>query len=110
MKLIDTTALEATLAEFARVRDWDRYHTPRNIILALTGEVGELAEIFQWMNEADSERIMQSDKAEHVRQEVADVLLYLVRLAMVLDIDLDAAVHSKIALNALKYPATHNPD
>lgn len=105
-RLIDTAALEERLAAFAAERDWDRFHTPRNLILALTGEVGELAEIFQWRGDADSEAIMASDKAEHVRQEVADVFLYLMRLAMVLGIDLDAAVRDKIALNALKYPPT----
>lgn len=104
MKLIDTTALEARLADFARERDWDRFHNPRNLILALTGEVGELAEIFQWLTDAQAEAIMQGDEAEHVRQEVADVLLYLMRLAMVLKIDVDAAVRDKIALNAKKYP------
>ncbi|HEX5125910.1 MAG TPA: nucleotide pyrophosphohydrolase [Rhodocyclaceae bacterium] len=104
MKLIDTRALESTLAEFALRRNWDRFHTPRNLLLALTGEVGELAEIFQWLRDDEAECIMRSDKAEHVKQEIADVLLYLVRLAMVLEIDLDTAVRDKIALNALKYP------
>ncbi len=104
MKLIDTAALEARLADFARERDWDRFHNPRNLILALTGEVGELAEIFQWLTDAQAEAIMQGDEAEHVRQELADVLLYLMRLAMVLKIDVDAAVRDKIALNAKKYP------
>lgn len=103
-RLLDTRALETRLAEFARERDWDRFHTPRNIILALTGEVGELAEIFQWLNDAQAEEIMASDKAEHVRQEIADVLLYLTRLAMILGVDLDEAVRSKIKLNAQKYP------
>lgn len=105
-KLLDTSALEVKLAEFALERDWDRFHTPRNLILALTGEVGELAEIFQWRSDAESDAIMASDKAEHVRQEVADVFLYLMRLAMVLGIDLDSAVRDKIALNARKYPPT----
>lgn len=104
MPLIDTTALQQTLAEFSGQRDWDRFHTPRNLLLALTGEVGELAEIFQWMSDAEAEAVMRTGKAEHVRQEVADVLLYLVRLAMVLEIDLDQAVRDKIALNAIKYP------
>jgi NTP pyrophosphatase (non-canonical NTP hydrolase) len=103
-KLLETTALEAALQEFARQRDWDQFHTPRNLILALTGEVGELAEIFQWLTDVQAEQIMHSDKAEHVRQEVSDVLLYLMRLVMVLGIDIDAAVKSKIALNAIKYP------
>jgi NTP pyrophosphatase (non-canonical NTP hydrolase) len=105
MKLIDTAALETTLSEFSRARDWEPFHTPRNLILALMGEVGELAEIFQWLGEEEAMRIMHSDAAEHVRQEVADVFLYLMRLAMVLGIDLDAAVRDKIALNAKKYPA-----
>lgn len=104
MPLIDTTALQQTLTEFSGQRDWDRFHTPRNLLLALTGEVGELAEIFQWMSDAEAEAVMRTGKAEHVRQEVADVLLYLVRLAMVLEIDLDQAVRDKIALNAIKYP------
>jgi NTP pyrophosphatase (non-canonical NTP hydrolase) len=105
-QLIQTAKLEETLAEFARVRDWDRFHTPRNLLLALTGEVGELVEIFQWLTDAQAESIMSSDKAEHVRQEVADVFLYLMRLAMVLGIDLNAAVQAKIAMNAQKYPAS----
>ena len=103
-RLLDTEKLEAVLAEFARARDWDQFHNPRNLILALTGEVGELAEIFQWQTDAEAAAIMTTDHAEHVRQEVADVFLYLMRLAMVLGIDLDAAVRAKIALNAQKYP------
>lgn len=105
-KLLETAALEAALQEFADQRDWDQFHTPRNLILALTGEVGELAEIFQWLTDEQAEQIMHSDKAEHVRQEVSDVLLYLMRLVMVLGIDINAAVASKIALNAVKYPPT----
>ncbi|MBT3066672.1 nucleotide pyrophosphohydrolase [Rhodoferax sp. U11-2br] len=105
-KLLETAALEAALQEFADQRDWDQFHTPRNLILALTGEVGELAEIFQWLTDEQAEQIMQTDKAEHVRQEVSDVLLYLMRLVMVLGIDINAAVTSKIALNAVKYPPT----
>lgn len=108
MKLIETKALEQVLAEFARQRDWDPFHNPRNLILALTGEVGELAEIFQWLKDAEAEQVMAGSQAEHVRQEVADVFLYLMRLAMVLGIDLDAAVRDKIALNAKKYPPLHD--
>ena len=106
-KLIDTTNLESVLHEFARQRDWEPFHTPRNLILALTGEVGELSEIFQWMTDAQAAEIMQTDKAAHVKQEIADVLLYLMRLAMVLKIDVDEAVKGKISLNAVKYPPLH---
>lgn len=109
-RLIDTRALEAALAEFARERDWDRFHNPRNLLLALTGEVGELAEIFQWKTDAEAEGVMSTNEAEHVRQEVADVLLYLVRIAMVLGIDIDAAVRDKIAMNARKYPPLPSAD
>lgn len=108
-RLMDTSALEAALHAFADERDWHRFHTPRSLILALTGEVGELAEIFQWLGDEDAAAIMQTDKAEHVKQEIADVLLYLMRLAMVLGVDLDAAVRQKIALNAMKYPASERP-
>jgi len=103
-RLLDSSALETRLAAFASERDWDRFHTPRNLILALTGEVGELSEIFQWLSDTQAETIMHTDQAEHVRQEVADVFLYLMRLSMVLGIDLDQAVRDKIALNAIKYP------
>ena len=104
-RLLHTAQLEKVLAAFASARDWDRFHNPRNLLLALTGEVGELAEIFQWKTDAEAETIMATDEAEHVRQEVADVFLYLMRLAMVLGIDLDAAVRNKIEMNARKYPA-----
>lgn len=103
-RLLETARLEDVLAKFAAERDWDRFHTPRNLLLALTGEVGELTEIFQWLTDGEAEAIMQSEKAEHVRQEISDVFLYLMRLTMVLGIDLDAAVQAKIKLNALKYP------
>ena len=64
-RLIDTARLEAVLAEFARARDWDQYHTPRNLLLALTGEVGELAEIFQWQTDAQAEK--QGHQRRHRR-------------------------------------------
>jgi dCTP diphosphatase len=103
-RLIDTTALEAALHDFAEERDWHRFHTPRSLILALTGEVGELAEIFQWKTDGEAASVMQTDEALHVQQEIADVLLYVMRLAMVLGIDIDDAVRKKIQLNAIKYP------
>ena len=93
-------------AAFARKRDWDQFHTPRNVLLALVGEVGELAEIFQWKGDVarglpaftDAEKV-------HVGEELSDVLVYLVRLADVCGVDLDAAVTRKMDRNAEKYPA-----
>lgn len=105
MKLIETAALEAALAEFAQARDWGRFHSPKNLAMALSVEVAELVEIFQWRTEAESNAVMESGEARHVEQELADVALYLVRLCSVLGVDLDAAIAAKLKLNALKYPA-----
>lgn len=103
--LLDTKALETVLQEFADARDWQQFHSPKNLAMALTGEVGELVEIFQWRSEEASWQVAQMpETAEHVRQELADVALYLIRLASVLEIDLNAAIQDKLALNAKKYP------
>jgi NTP pyrophosphatase (non-canonical NTP hydrolase) len=96
--------LAARLAEFARERDWDQFHSPKNLAMALAGEAGELLEHFQWLTEAQS-RELTAETRDAVALELADVLLYLVRLADQLGIDLDAAARRKIELNAQKYPA-----
>lgn len=95
--------LAARLAEFAHERDWDQFHAPKNLAMALAGEVGELLEHFQWLTEEQS-RALPPDSKDAVALELADVLLYLVRLADKLDVDLAAAAERKIALNAAKYP------
>ena len=105
-QLLNTTNLEAALAQFATDRDWEQFHSPKNLVMALTGEVGELNEIFQWMTEEQSRSAAQNLKTQQqVRDELADVTLYLVRLASVLGVDLNDAVTSKLKLNAKKYPA-----
>ncbi|KAK7292186.1 hypothetical protein RIF29_07949 [Crotalaria pallida] len=107
--------LSRRLAEFAEVRGWDQYHSPRNLLLALVGEVGELSEIFQWKGEvAKGLPNWSCDDKEHLEEELSDVLLYLVRLADVCGLDLGQAALTKIVKNAKKYPATtvitdHNP-
>ena len=104
-RLIDTAALETALHEFADQRDWHGFHSPKNLAMALTGEVGELVEIFQWLTEEQSKGVARHPAtSEAVRDELADVLLYLVRLASVLEVDLNAAVVAKLAKNAKKYP------
>ena len=103
--LIDMTRLEQALAEFSRKRDWDQFHTPKNLVMVLTGEVGELNEIFQWMTDGEAREAGRAPAtAEHVGEELADVLLYLVRLSSVLGVNLNDAVVDKLAKNALKYP------
>ena len=105
-RLVDVQGLAQALAEFARERDWDQFHSPKNLVMALTGEVGELSEVFQWMTEEASTSAATDPKtAQAVRDEMADVLLYLVRLADVLGVDLNAAVQAKLRTNATKYPA-----
>jgi dCTP diphosphatase len=92
--------------EFAEERDWHQYHTPRNLMLALTGEVGELAEIFQWKGELEPGLPEFSDEERvHLSEELADVLMYLVRLADRSGVDLAKAVVDKMEKNKKKYPA-----
>lgn len=104
--LVDVSALTEELRAFADERDWSQFHSPKNLAMALTGEVGELVEIFQWMSEADSRRAAEEPaRAQAIGEEMADVLFYLVRMADMLGIDLNTAAQAKLALNARKYPA-----
>lgn len=96
--------LREALREFAAERDWARFHSPKNLVMALSGEAGELIEHFQWLTEEASRSLTPEQLAE-VELEMADVLLYLVRLADVLGVDLAAAALRKIRLNAERYPA-----
>jgi len=96
--------LTGALRAFAAERDWEVYHTPKNLAMALTGEAGELAAEFQWLTDPES-RDLDPARLERVRQEAADVLLYLVRLADQLHFDLVEAASDKMAINARRYPA-----
>jgi NTP pyrophosphatase (non-canonical NTP hydrolase) len=108
-QLIDTTNLAQALEKFATERNWSQFHSPKNHVMALTGEVGELSEIFQWMSEADSMKAGQNPAtAQDVKDELADVLLYLVRIASVLNVDLNEAVAHKIKANEQKYPVANS--
>jgi NTP pyrophosphatase (non-canonical NTP hydrolase) len=105
-RLVEVKALDAALQRFTRARHWEQYHSPKNLAMALTGEVGELVEIFQWLTEEQSRSVAQNpETAEAVRDELADVLIYLVELASALGVDLNEAVNAKLVKNALKYPA-----
>lgn len=95
--------LRDALREFAAERDWDQFHTPRNLATALAVEAAELLEPFQWLTDAQASNLPPDTRAA-VEQELADVLLYLVRLADRLGVDLEQAAIAKIARNAVKYP------
>jgi NTP pyrophosphatase (non-canonical NTP hydrolase) len=100
----DLARLRALVREFVDERDWDQFHSPKNLAAALTVEAAELLEHFQWLRDGRPEEL-GPDKLVQVRHEMADVLVYLVRLADKLDVDLLAAVQEKMVLNRAKYPA-----
>ena len=92
------------LREFAAERDWDQFHSPKNLAMALIVEAAELVEHFQWLTEEQSQTL-PPDKLAEVAQEIADIQIYLIRLADKLGVDMEKAVNAKIELNAQKYPA-----
>jgi dCTP diphosphatase len=99
-------ALQSEFREFADRREWGEFHTSKNLVMALVGEVGELVEIFQWLTPEQSADVMSSEQnGDHVREELADVFGYLIRLSDVLNVDLVAALEEKIRANESKYPA-----
>jgi NTP pyrophosphatase (non-canonical NTP hydrolase) len=106
MTLDQIGALQHRLRVFARARDWEQFHTPKNLTMALSGEVGELTSLFQWLTAEESEGVLgTNDLAGRVVDEVADVAIYLLRLADVLDIDLGSVIKNKIDRNEARYPA-----
>jgi dCTP diphosphatase len=101
---VDLEQLGHQVAAFAQDRDWDQFHSVRNLILALVGEVGELAEIVQWTSDDKINELLKSGGRERLAQELADVLIYLVRVADKSGVDLAKAVSDKLAENDTKYP------
>lgn len=98
--------LQQRLRVFAADRDWERFHTPKNLAMALAAEAGELLEIFQWLTPEEAAAVGGNDeRAAAARNELADVAIYLLRLADVLGVDLTAAVEAKVDRNEQRYPA-----
>jgi dCTP diphosphatase len=96
--------IKLRLRQFADERDWDQFHSPKNLAMALIVEAAELVEHFQWLTEKQSQKL-PADKLAEVEQEIADIQIYLIRLADKLGIDVEKAVNEKIKLNEKKYPA-----
>ncbi len=92
------------LRQFAEDRDWDQFHSPKNLSMALIAEAAELVEHFQWLTEEQSHNLPEG-KSREVEEELADILIYLVRIADKLDIDLMNATSNKMELNEQKYPS-----
>ena len=103
MSTIELGELQQALRQFAAEREWERFHSPKNLAMALAGEAGELLEHFQWLTETESYALNATAKAA-VSEELADVFLYLIRIADRLSVDLPAVAREKIKKNAAKYP------
>ncbi|WP_254914580.1 MULTISPECIES: nucleotide pyrophosphohydrolase [unclassified Pigmentiphaga] len=99
----DFDKIRRTVRRFTEERNWDQFHSPKNLAMALSGEAGELVSIFQWMTEEESKEL-NPIKLSEAADEIADVQLYLIALADKLDIDIGQAVERKMVKNAIKYP------
>ena len=95
--------IKLLIREFAEARDWDQFHSPKNLSMALSAEVAEIIEHFQWLTEEQSKNLPQN-KLDEIETELADTLIYLIRLADKLDVDLLVAALKKIEINEQKYP------
>jgi len=100
---MDINYIEKRLQKFSTDRQWSEFHNPKNLVMALSGEVGELNEIFQWLTQEQSDNLSSNVK-EHTSDEIADIAIYLINLCMKLDINLEDAILKKIKKNELKYP------
>jgi dCTP diphosphatase len=96
--------LATEIKKFADARDWEQFHTPKNLSMAVAGEAGELVAEFQWLTPEQSIRTnMSAEKVKDVELEIADVAIYLIRLADVLDIDISKVVRKKLAINESRF-------
>ena len=103
---LDVAELQRRLAKFAAARDWEKFHTPKNLATALVVEAAELAEIFQWLTPEESLAVMSDPQAApRVRDEMADVLSYLLQLATACEVDILSALAAKIERNEKRFPA-----
>jgi dCTP diphosphatase len=105
--IIDVNQIKQVLGDFANERNWDQFHNPKNLAMALAGEAGELLEIFQWLSETDAARAgNNADIKENTSLELADIIIYAIQLARKLNINLSDAIQRKIILNGKKYPVS----
>jgi dCTP diphosphatase len=103
MSSLDVDKLKQRLREFAAEREWDQFHSPKNLSMALIAEAAELVEHFQWLTEEQSQNLSALQQ-EEVALEIADIQLYLIRIADKLSVDIPSAVDRKLKINAVKYP------
>lgn len=107
----DLDTLLSDMDRFTTERGWERFHDPKSLILALVGEVGELAELFQWVRAEEAVEVFSApERRQRAAQEMSDVFIYLLRLAEVLDVDLVAAASEKLTAAGARYPARAGVD
>ena len=97
--------LKDKVLNFVQARSWGDDHNPKNLSMSIAIESSELMEIFQWLNEEESLNIMNSDEGVHLKEELADIIIYCLSLSNKLDIDISSAIEDKIKKNGIKYPA-----
>jgi len=100
---MDMEKIQSIIKEFSTQRDWEKFHNPKNLAMALNVEASELLEIFQWLTLEQAQNL-SGDKKEHAREEIADIAVYLIRICMHFDIDLEKAIIDKMKKNEKKYP------
>src|SRR5690606_594293 len=100
---MDMQKIQTVIQTFSKERDWDKHHNPKNLAMALSVETAELVEIFQWLDFEQSKHLTR-DKKEHLKEEIADIAVYLLRICMAYNIDLEEAILEKMKKNEKKYP------
>jgi len=100
---MDMKNIESIISKFSKDRDWDKFHNPKNLVMAMSVEASELVEIFQWLDFEQAQNLSE-EKKEHVKQEIADIVVYLTRICMTYNIDLEKAILEKMKINEKKYP------
>lgn len=103
MNKMNIEKIKQRIQKFSDDRNWESFHNPKNLVMALNGEVGELNEIFQWLNFEECMNLPE-DVKEHTKEEIADIAIYLIRICMKLDINIEEAILNKMTKNEAKYP------
>ena len=103
-RIMNIEEIQARLDKFAKDRNWDQFHTPKNLTMALSVEVAELLEIFQWSNSGGLEEIKDIETRKKIEEEIADIFIYLIKISGKLNVDLSKIINEKIDKNEKKYP------
>ena len=101
---LDLKTIKEKLRKFSQERDWNQYHSPKNLAMAMSVEVSELLEIFQWSNDGGMEKIEDKETKKQIEEEIADIFNYLVKFVDLMDLDLEELSLEKIKKNDMKYP------